>query len=221
VIELVCFDMGRVLIRICNNWREACGVAGITIPHDRPYVDDAAAEPDREACRLLDTGRINEQEFARRVAVTRGITPQQVLRAYDVFIREPFPGAVELLDELRSAGMATACLSNSSDGHWRQICDPADPCFFPLDRFTWRFASHLIGVCKPDDAIFEHVERTTGRRPESIAFFDDLETNVAAAARRGWRAHQIRLDQDPIAQARAQLRSIGVSLSPEKLVSDG
>ena len=32
VIELVCFDMGRVLIRLCNNWREACGVAGITIP---------------------------------------------------------------------------------------------------------------------------------------------------------------------------------------------
>ena len=206
-IQLVIFDLGRVLVRICNNWREACALAGITIPHDRPYVDDAAAERDQEAIVLLDTGRIDLAEFARRVGPTRGISPDEVIRAYDIFLREPYPGAVELLDELRDTGVATACLSNTSDGHWRQMCDPAHASFLPLDRFTWCFASHLIGACKPHDAIYEHVERTSKIPPQSIVFFDDLEANVAAAQRRGWNAHVIRIDSDPIAQTRAHLRA--------------
>ena len=31
-IRLVCFDLGRVLIRICDGWREACGAAGVEAP---------------------------------------------------------------------------------------------------------------------------------------------------------------------------------------------
>jgi len=208
-ISLVIFDLGRVLIRICNNWREAAALAGIEIPHDRPYVSDDAAQPDQEAIVLLDTGRIDLNEFARRVAVTRGIPPQHVIRAYDIFLRQPYPGAVELIDELHASGLRTACLSNTSDGHWRQMCDPGHSSFFPLDRLTWRFASHLIGACKPSDAIYEHVEQTTELAPSSILFFDDLEENVAAARRRDWNAHLIRLDADPIAQARRHLRVYG------------
>jgi FMN phosphatase YigB (HAD superfamily) len=210
VIELVCFDLGRVLIRICNNWREACGLAGIPIPHDRPYVDDAAAGRDHEAIVLLDTGKIDLAEFACRVGPTRGISPDDVVRAYDIFLREPYPGAVELVEELVAAGVATACLSNTSDGHWRQICDRGHVSSFPVDRFTWRFASHLIGACKPADAIYEHVERTSGLPPSGIVFFDDLEENVNAAQKRGWHGHHIAIDADPIAQARAHLRDHGV-----------
>jgi FMN phosphatase YigB (HAD superfamily) len=117
---------------------------------------------------------------------------------------------VELIDELSARGVRTACLSNTGEVHWRQVNDPADPNFLPLDRLTWRFASHLIGIMKPHDGIYEHVERTTGLPPASMLFFDDLEPNIAAARRRGWRAHQIQCDSDPIAQARAILREHGV-----------
>lgn len=82
--------------------------------------------------------------------------------------------------------------------------------YLPLDRLTYRFASHLVGAVKPDDAIYAHVERVTGVAPGSIVFFDDLEANVAAAARRGWRAHQVRVDADPIAQVRLHLRDHGI-----------
>ena len=211
MIELVIFDLGRVLIRICNNWREAAELAGVNVPHAGRFVDEpGAAERDYEACVLLDTGRIDRFEFARRVALTRGIPPQDVLRAYDVFVLGPYPGAVELLDELRSAGVKTACLSNSSDGHWQQTCDRGSTCYFPLARFTWQFASHLVGLCKPNDAIYEHVERETKVPPGSMLFFDDLGANVAAARRRGWNAHQVRIDSDPIAQVRGVLREYGV-----------
>ena len=85
--------------------------------------------------------------------------------------------------------------------------DRSHSSYFPFDRFTWCFASHLIGVCKPSGAIYEHVERTSGLPPDSILFVDDLETNVAAARKRGWNAEQIRVDSDPIEQARAHLRA--------------
>jgi 2-haloacid dehalogenase len=68
----------------------------------------------------------------------------------------------------------------------------------------------LIGHCKPNDAIYEHVERTTGIAPQSILFFDDLETNVSAATRRGWNARLIQLGGEPIAQIRGVLREYGV-----------
>ena len=58
-------------------------------------------------------------------------------------------------------------------------------------RLTHRFASHLCGLCKPDAAIFEHVERTTGVPPSQILFFDDLAENVDAAKSRGWRGYVI------------------------------
>ena len=208
MIELVIFDLGRVLVRICNNWREAAELAGVKIPHDRPYADDTpdTAQRDHEAILLLDTGRIDRDEFARRVSATRGVCAEDVLRAYDIFLREPYPGAVELVEELRAAGVKTACLSNTSDGHWQQMCDRGHTCFFPFDRLDWAFASHQIGICKPDVAIYEYVERTARIAPESILFFDDLEANVAAAKRRGWNAHQIRIDADPIAQIRSVLR---------------
>ena len=90
------------------------------------------------------------------------------------------------------------------------MTNPADPNYLSLERLTHRFASHLVGIRKPDAAIYEHVERSTGVAPSSILFFDDLEANVVAAQRRGWRAHQIRIDDDPVAQARAHLRAARV-----------
>ena len=209
-VQVVIFDLGRVLIRICNNYREACERAGICRADDLGPFDAESAARDHEAIVLLDTGKIDLEEFARRVAPGRKITPQEVIRAYDAFLLEPYPGAIQLIDELNAAGVKTACLSNTSHGHWNQICDRSHPAHFPLDRLTWQFASQLVGAVKPTDAIFEHVDRTTGFAKRQILFFDDLEENVAAAARRGWDAQLIRLDSDPIAQARAALRDRGV-----------
>ena len=209
-IELVVFDLGRVLIRICDDWRHACQIAGVEISNDSSKMDESAVSAAREAALEMDSGRIDLHEYARRVAPLRGLQPEQFIAAYDVVLLQPYPGAVELLDDLHAAGIQTACLSNTSAGHWRQMFDPSDCSFFPLDRMTHRFASHLIGACKPSDAIYEHVERTTGLSGDKIVFFDDLEENVAAASRRGWRAQQIRLDADPIAQARRSLQHHGV-----------
>lgn len=79
-----------------------------------------------------------------------------------------------------------------------------------LDRLTYRFASHLAGMRKPEDRIYAHVESETRVSGERIVFFDDIMENVEAAQRRGWQAIVIAQDGDPIAQAREHLMRLGV-----------
>ncbi len=212
-IDLVIFDLGRVLIRTCDNWRQAFQCAGVELPADMLAEDSETLTKVQAVIERYDTGRIDVDGFCREIAPLRAggkLTPRQVRLAHDAFLRGPFPGVEALLDDLAAAGVKTACLTNSSDGHWRRINNPADPNYLPIDRFTFCFASHLIGLMKPHDPIYEHVERETGLPPASLLFFDDLQANIATAQRRGWNAHLIRTDSDPIAQVREHLRSLGV-----------
>jgi putative hydrolase of the HAD superfamily len=209
-VSLVIFDLGRVLIRICEDWQHACRCAGVAIPQNLPEMTAADRAAIDEIIARYDTGKIDGQTFAREIAPFRGLSAEDAFRAHDAFLRGPYPGIDALLDDLCAAGLKTACLSNTSEHHWRQITDRNDPNFLPLDRLTWRFASHHIGIMKPHPGIYEHIERTTQLPPESILFFDDLDANVVAALKRNWQARQIAHDGDPIAQVRRHLAGCGV-----------
>jgi putative hydrolase of the HAD superfamily len=180
------------------------------VPGGVNELDEATSRRVDDIVARIDTGKIDLGTFARELAPLRGVQPADIVRIQNIYLRGPYPGATELIDDLNAAGVQTACLSNTSDSHWRMMTNPSDPNYLPLERLTHRFASHLIGIRKPDAGIYEHVERTTRLAPESILFFDDLEANVAAARERGWRAHQVRTDADPIAQASRHLRDMGL-----------
>ena len=79
-----------------------------------------------------------------------------------------------------------------------------------MHRIKHHFASHLLRLRKPDQAIYAHVESATGSSPEQIVFFDDMLENVQAAGQRGWHASQILADRDPIVQVREHLPRLGV-----------
>lgn len=208
-VRLVAFDLGDVLVRICRGWAHACEVAGVPAP--RRELDDATRAALHDCVCRNETGELDLDAFAAEVAPALGVEPKHVRAVSDAYLLGPYPGACELLDELHAAGVATACLSNTNANHWRLMTDPSSHAWIPLDRMTWRFASHLARARKPDDAIYRHVERETGLPGEAILFFDNLEENVAAARRRGWRAEVIDTAPDePIAQAREHLRRHGV-----------
>jgi FMN phosphatase YigB (HAD superfamily) len=209
-IKLVVFDLGRVLIRLCDDWQHAARVAGVKVPREVSKLDDAARAAFDEIVARYDRGVIDMETFAREVATDRGVEPQDIIGLQRCLLQGPYPGASELIDDLLAAGLKTACLSNTTDIHWQQLHDPNDQNFLPLNRLSYRFASHLIGLCKPSDEIYKHVERTTGLAPQSIIFFDDIDANVTAAAKRGWRAIQIQVDSDPIQQIRVHLAKHGV-----------
>ena len=206
--RLVVFDLGRVLIRICDSWQHACEIAGLAVPPGEMSESAKAALDD--AVVRSEVGLADIDAFCACVAPHLNLPVGHVRKLSDGYLRGPYPGAVDLINALSAAGVQTACLSNTNENHWRIMNDPAAMSFFPLDRLTHRFASQLVGLRKPDPQIYEHVERASGIEPRRIIFFDDVEENVAAARHRGWRAHQVSIDRDPIAQVREHLGAAGV-----------
>ena len=203
-VRLVVFDLGRVLIRICDDWQHACRCAGVNIDIASLLLNAAKF---KQLSNAIEVGQITFEQFANEIAQLTGASPAQVVCAFEAYTREPYPGAVELVDELNAAGIATACLSNTNEPHWGLLGRPDHPSYFPLGRLKHRFASHLVRFRKPDDAIYAHVEKQTGVSPASILFFDDVAENVDAAARRGWRVHRVDPTlENPVPHLRAILK---------------
>ncbi len=195
--QLVCFDLGGVVIRIASGWKEAAKRAGVRLP---PDAADVIASP--EMIRLvekLETGRIGHSAFDRAIAALSGLSAADVADIHTAWLLEPYEGVAPILEWLQRCGIATACLSNTSARHWALIHGPGRA-GLPMRLFDHTFASHLIGTMKPAAAIYSHVERTTTATPQRILFFDDNESNIAAASSRGWHAHLIEPPASPASQ---------------------
>lgn len=204
-IGLVVFDLGRVLVRICNNWIDACASVGVQVSMND--FDPATYEHLRRLVWQVEAGAVSFDEFVAQAAQAMNASADQIRSASRAFVKGVYPGVPELLDQIHAAGIATACLSNTNEHHWGLMSDPTQASFLPLSGLKHRFASHLIGARKPDAAIYEHLERQTGHRGPQILFFDDVKENVEAAIQRGWHAQWIdpSLD-DPIPQIQRTLR---------------
>jgi putative hydrolase of the HAD superfamily len=210
-IGLVVFDLGRVLVRICRDWQHACEVAGLAPPPEERVAANRARVHDA-ICRV-EVAQITGEQFCLELAPVFGVSLEDMTAVMHQFTRGPYPGAAELLDQFAAAGVPTACLSNTNESHWRLMGDPASHTYFPFHKLTHAFASHLVRLRKPDDAIYAHVERATGVPAEKIVFFDDVEDNVEAAVRRRWRGcHVDPRPDEPLPQVRAFLNRHGLSL---------
>jgi putative hydrolase of the HAD superfamily len=206
--QLVVFDLGRVLVRICDGWQHAFEVAGVRLAANA--IGEEARARLLEGVHRIEVGEGDVDTFCEAVAGQLGVPCEVVTRMWNGYTLGPFEGAGELVDELRAAGVKTACLSNTNERHWRTLTDPADPHGRVLARLDHRLASHLIGARKPDAAIYAHLERATGFEPGRIIFFDDVEENVAAARARGWTAHLVPRCENPVPGIRETLRAAGV-----------
>ena len=216
-IRIVCFDLGGVLVRIHHTWGDACRAAGLAAR------DEPAGAPVEAKCSALNArlmvGEIAIDEWAEGIsrAFDGAYSAEEAVRAHDAITQDEYEGATALIVALHDAGIATACLSNTDHAHWaRFVPADGDPSgaraleYPTVARIQSRFASHLLGLAKPDAAIYQAFERTTGLRGHDIVFFDDRPENVDAARLRGWRAHRIDPERDPIAQMREHLRRHGV-----------
>lgn len=205
-VQLVCFDLGRVLIRLCDGREDAAREAGIELP---------ALDPDgwarwQATLEAYESGKLDTPRFFRQIATISGLSDDEHDRLLAAWLRGPQDGAEALLDEINRAAIQSACLSNTNDHHWRLMTDPDGPHGLPLDLLDYRFASHRIGHCKPEPGIYRHVEQATGVAGESILFFDDMPENVEAAQRRGWQAVRVENVHDAVPELRRHLCDHGV-----------
>ncbi len=86
--------------------------------------------------------------------------------------------------QLKQHGLLTAILSNMGDSVFENIQREFDY----LARFDVLVWSYQLNMAKPDPAIYRHVLKELGTRPEETLFIDDKHENIEAARALGMRA---------------------------------
>lgn len=208
-VNLVCFDLGGVLVRICRSFGEACRAAGLEV---RASIEGRVAQRVRyEFSQRFSTGKLDERAWSTELSLALAglYSAEELCQVHHAWTRGEYEGAFDLVRELEAAGMATACLSNTDQSHWTRLVHHdgtaelvGDPEYPSVVRLRHRHASHLFGLAKPDPAIYRAFEAAIGLCGSSILFFDDLPENVRAARAVGWRAERI----DPYNETVPQLR---------------
>ncbi len=79
--------------------------------------------------------------------------------------------------KLKQHGVLTAILSNMGDSVHANI----EREFDWLSRFDLLVWSYQLGIAKPDPAIYRHVLKELGTKPDETIFIDDKKVNVVAA----------------------------------------
>jgi glucose-1-phosphatase len=216
--RVVCFDLGGVLVRICNTWSEACVKAALAERNPEWFASDVwgrrrRAVGDRYQCGLIDCDSYHAELADNNEGA---YTALELRRIHDAWTLTEYPGALELVQALNALpSVTTACLSNTNHGHWVRLANLDGKSEYPsVLALQHQLASHLLGCAKPDPRIYELAFATfaEGRRlaPGDVVFFDDLEENVRAARAAGWNAHRIDPAGDTAAQMRHFLAGAGI-----------
>jgi len=183
--ELLLFDLGGVLVEFAGPKELGRHLRWPSTPEvilkrwtECPHTDE------------FERGKLTATEWAERFIREWDVdlTPAEFLTKFTTWSRRVLPGARELLEELRGR-YRLAALSNSNALHWERNTNELRI----LELFEFAIASHEVGLCKPDPAIYTMaLERAKVSSPDAIVFFDDLAVNVAAAKAAGLRAYQVR-----------------------------
>ena len=156
-MRVVCFDVGGVLVRIHRSWTDVCRAVGLEARGD--WTGEAHRQAYQTLMDLFGTGQISEQEWSERlsIALAGSYAPAELVRIHRGWTRGEYLGIGELIDELHARDVETACLSNTTHGHWVRLLHadgdrplPGAPEFPGVRRLRHHFASHLLGLAKPD-----------------------------------------------------------------------
>lgn len=213
VPRIVVFDWGGVILRIVRSFEEACERAGL------PVYAEAGEKILRQKRAALahefQKGAMSEEAFYAEVARYTGgkYSSQDFQNIHDAWLIAEYPGVAALIGDIHQAGRATTgLLSNTNHRHWvRHLPRGAVAGDFPtIGLLRHKHASHLMGLAKPDEAIYRRFEELSGFAGPDVLFFDDLAENVDAARSAGWIAVQVDHTGDTARQMRQELVSRGV-----------
>ncbi len=136
--------------------------------------------------RLAEVGAITDEEYWQRIGARLGFhTPQEIHGFSQDLFRDAKSDQrmADLVRRLRGR-YRMGLLSNASDILPRLMGER-----YGLDGlFDVEVISALVGLAKPDPAIYRLALERLDTAPEATVFVDDYEPNVAAAATLGIRA---------------------------------
>jgi 2-haloacid dehalogenase len=177
-VDAVVFDLGGVLI----DW--SARYLFRSLLRDDDAIDAFLSEVGFADWNLaLDAGR--DWDEAVEWLAARHPGRRDLIEAFrdrwEETLAGPIAPVVDVLEELRAAGVRTFALSNWS----RRTFDIAAPRFPFLAGFAGILISADVGRAKPDPHIYREVIWRYDLDPERTVFIDDSQANVDAARRLG------------------------------------
>ena len=177
---LVIFDLDGTLLNTIGDLAEAAD--HMLALRDLPRHDYAAycSFVGNGIMRLVERALPEELRTAEYVAAAR----QDFLAYYIDHIDEkttPYPGIVELLEQLQAAGIRLAVASNKFQSGTEKLIRS----FFPEIRFEVVFGQRPEVALKPDPAVVEEILALTGVAREEVLYVGDsgVDMQTAHAAR--------------------------------------
>ena len=192
---LYIFDMGGVLARSFDVIPEAARRMGMPEAEARRFV---ATDMD-----ALMAGRMDTGEYWSRFAAASGVRAAEDYWS-TLFAPELDPAVERLIRALREEGRVVSG-TNTIACHYDYLAARG-----MYGCFDAVYASHLMGLCKPDPTCWLEILRAEGREPSDAFFVDDMDENVAVARSLGIRSHLFR---DASGLSSALEEELGVALS--------
>ncbi|WP_211747338.1 HAD family hydrolase [Paenibacillus sp. Marseille-Q4541] len=101
------------------------------------------------------------------------------------FLIQPFPGAMDLMENLTRLGVKVGLITNGPEEHQQKKLEALQ-----VERYIPKhhiFVSGGVGYAKPDVRLFEHANKITGTTPEHSYYVGDSWRNdVVGAIDAGW-----------------------------------
>jgi putative hydrolase of the HAD superfamily len=183
-LEAIIFDFGGVLVSFeeLDSFREQEAQLGL---QPGSLAEMLWQSPD---WRLAAVGAITDEEYWLRIGPRLGFSTPEAIRGFTESLfrdAQTDPQMANLVTRLGSQ-YRIGLLSNASDILPRLLGER----YGLAGLFDVEVISALVGLAKPDPAIYQLALDRLGTAPEATVFVDDQEPNVAAAASLGIRAIQ-------------------------------
>jgi putative hydrolase of the HAD superfamily len=184
-VDAAVLDFGGVLVEIDFRrafavWADAAGVPVDELA-SRFSFDDAYCAHER--------GEIDVAAYfsSIRSSLRVDIPDKELLQGWNAIFGAPLPGAGRVLREI-GRRMPLYVFSNTNAAHFAHFGPRYRELLAPVRKVL---TSCDIGRRKPEPEAFVRIAAITGLPPARLAFFDDLEENVAGARRAGLQAHRV------------------------------
>jgi HAD superfamily hydrolase (TIGR01509 family) len=164
MLKLYIFDMG--------------GVVSLNTDVGGEMAERLGWELMREEILSLMAGTITVEEFWRRFSSKGGKRIDEDLWAL-YFQPRPNRKVIETIHALKTEARVVVG-TNTIAPHYLHHSRNGD-----YDVFDRVYASHLMGLVKPDPAFYTHILDREGCAPAETVFIDDAEVNVEAARKLG------------------------------------
>jgi FMN phosphatase YigB (HAD superfamily) len=155
-----------------------------------------------------ERGEIDAAEYFNHLASTLKLaaTEDEISRGWNAIFVGEIVEARKIVEAMRRV-IPCYAFTNTNASHmatWSKL--------FPgvVGAFDRIFASHELGLRKPEQAAFERISQLTGVATVSTVFFDDLPENVQAASTFGLQAFLVRSPKDIV----NSLRTVGLDAWP-------